>query len=653
LTGFAENPEGGISSFGMEEEIRKEKEAERVRGARFSARFPRAASLPLVGQAFGAAYRHGLPYLLLVLASIILFTAVKGPYLAAPFTGEHSMKYNTYVEPAQHMRERGSMLWYQKKYIADPVHNPEGILRKFDHLPLMEWGLYLTYTLLPNAGIEFGTRLFTHVIGVLILLYAYLFFCRYFPKRYCVLLIALLAINPVVSFATYVTVLDSIVLLFMFLSLRQLALFHETGRVSLLVWAGVWFGLGNAVKYPLFLWLAPVAFLYLYFLTPDTVSFLKNYLIYVGLSLLITFAAVAIAGRLLSATGWAAFLLVPMMAGLFLVRYALERYDGPIRDAVRTVWENRWLLALVSLGSIAVGIVILRLLRLNEFADEFLTDSTLIGNYRLYKYMLLQQFKNYMTRNLFWLGLAGAALAIAVKENAMRRIWIPFAFGSLVYWVAASKAIFFHIYYTLIIVLTLTMSAAYFIHAVEGKFGSRVHRWVVLLGFFALILPPALDATGGRMKNFVNVDQVVKFIDENTAPDDLILFEGYLTPLAIYTGRGFVMPAVLIDNAVRDSIGKIGFADTMRKYKVRYLFTPNEQPFYLDYAPVFESTGIIEPSGTNFNRNITIYKTLGIRDPGVAAELKEAKEIEERHRIREKFVPASRIGRFQFYSFRN
>jgi hypothetical protein len=155
------------------------------------------------------------------------------------------------------------------------------------------------------------------------------------------------------------------------------------------------------------------------------------------------------------------------------------------------------------------------------------------------------------------------------------------------------------------------------------------------------------------MANFVDVRPAVQFIRENTKPDEFLLFEGYLTPLSIYTGRGFVMPAVLADDAIREDIRRIGFANTMRKYRVKYLFTPNEQPFYLDYAPLFEETKLLEPSGQNFNRNLRIYKTIGVTDPGLKDDLRQVEEIERKYRIREKFVLERQIGKMKFYSFRD
>jgi len=149
------------------------------------------------------------------------------------------------------------------------------------------------------------------------------------------------------------------------------------------------------------------------------------------------------------------------------------------------------------------------------------------------------------------------------------------------------------------------------------------------------------------------VDEGVQFIKENMKPDEFLLFEGYLTPLTIYTGRGFVMPAVLADDAIREDIRRIGFANTMREYRVKYLFTPNEQPFYLDYAPLFEETKLLEPSGQNFNRNILIYKTIGVADRRLKEDLRQVEEIERKYRIREKFVLEHQIGKMKFYSFKD
>jgi hypothetical protein len=155
------------------------------------------------------------------------------------------------------------------------------------------------------------------------------------------------------------------------------------------------------------------------------------------------------------------------------------------------------------------------------------------------------------------------------------------------------------------------------------------------------------------MKKHWDVENAIQYIKQNTKPDEFILFEGFLTPLSIYTGRGFVLPAVLIDNAIRENIHNIGFADTMRKFKIKYLITPYEHPFYLDYAPIFEFTGIKEPSGRNYNRDIAIHQTIGDKAKGYRMNYGWLRKIVIKYNIQEKFVLADQVGKFKFYSFKN
>lgn len=640
-------------STGLEEELQNEELAESARRDRFQERFPGIASVPVVNRAFRAVYCHGFSYVLVLLIAITVFTAIKVPYLKAPFTGEHSMKYSTYVEPAFYMSQKNTMLWYQKKYVSDPVHNPEGIFNKFGHLPLMEWGLFLTYKIFPDTAMETKTRIFTHSIGVLVLLYAYLFFCGYFPKSYNVLFIWLLALNPVFSFSSYVTVLDIIALLFMFMSLRQISVYFYRKDISSLIWAAVWFGLGNAVKYPLFLWLAPISLLFMYYESENQASFIKSYFIYIVITLFVTFTAVYICNRLIISPKPAFLLTFLATILLVLISYYIKRKEGFVQDIFEKIYGNKKIFFMALGVSIIIVILAIRLFGLYDFADEFLTDSSLIANYRLYKYMLLTQFKNYMTRNLFWFGLFGIAMAFLARETAMRKVAIPFVFGSTVYWIIASKSIFIHIYYSLIIMITLTIGAAYVIHLILRNFKELTQKTVMFACLLSIILPPVIDATNGRMMNYLNVEKVVKFIDENTKPDEFILFQGFLTPISIYTGRGFVMPAVLIDNQVMEDINTIGFANTMHKYKIKYFFTPNESPFYLDFAPMFAHTKIREPSGQNYDRNILINNAIGVQSAEISRNLKDVEEIERKYNIPEKFVLAAQFGRFKFYSFQN
>src|SRR3989304_6469682 len=85
------------ASDSLEKEIRSEKADENARNERFQEKFPRISRLPVLYRFFCPVYAHGIPYLLGLLVVIVIFTAIKVPYLHVLFTGDHSMKNNPYV----------------------------------------------------------------------------------------------------------------------------------------------------------------------------------------------------------------------------------------------------------------------------------------------------------------------------------------------------------------------------------------------------------------------------------------------------------------------------------------------------------------------------------------------------------------------------
>ena len=61
----------------------------------------------------------------------------------------------------------------------------------------------------------------------------------------------------------------------------------------------------------------------------------------------------------------------------------------------------------------------------------------------------------------------------------MRKVAFPFVFGSAVYWIIASKSIFIHIYYSLIIMITFTIGAAYIIYFIVRNFKELTQKIII------------------------------------------------------------------------------------------------------------------------------------------------------------------------------
>ena len=201
-----------------------------------------------------------------------------------PFTGEHSLKYNSYVEPAMYMAEKNNPFWVQYRYLSDPVENPQGIQKKYGKFPLLEWGLYLSYVVMPGNNIEVKTRIFMHLIGVLIILFAYIFFQFWLSDALALVIVALIALNPIVSLSTYVTVADSVLIMLMFMSFIYLNKYMKENNYAYLYTASLIYGLGIAVKYSLFLWTSPIALVFLINKEKKIIHITLDYIVYMGLA---------------------------------------------------------------------------------------------------------------------------------------------------------------------------------------------------------------------------------------------------------------------------------------------------------------------------------------------------------------------------------
>jgi len=637
----------------IEEEYRSDLERRRVLRAQFENRFPAIGKIPIARGVARGLYSHGSVAVCSLVTILLIFTAIKAPYFSMPFTGEHPTKYNTYVEPALYMSQSNNPLLYQKKYVANPVTNPEGIFLKFDHLPLFEWGLGIFYKVIPFGSIETKTRLFTHFIGLLLLVSAYLFFIDWMPTKLTLLVLALMSINPIIVFGTYVTVLDGLAILCMFVSFLLLNRYVQEGKMSRLFWSGIVYGVGVSVKYSLLLWMAPISFLLIFYQRDSTASFLRNFLIYsaVGILVVITFKT-TVARMIVSPLASAGYLAVWICFYAVFFRL-VKRYQSGITRWIEAVYRKKFYLALIGLMVFLTGMAVFKWFRFGEYGEEYLTDLTLLFNLRLYKYMLFNQFKNYMTRMIFWVGMTGFLVVFLLGNTRSRKLVASFLFGSVAYWLIASKAMFFHNYYTLIFMILFSVTASFALYYIHDNMPSIGSKAIVVLLFSALILPPAQDAAVGKMNQSSDVADVVNFIRENTKEGDFILYEGFLSPLVIYTGRGFVKPAILASDRTREEIHRLGFAETMRKYQIRYFFSPGENPFFEDFAPLFAKTKLIEPSGTTYNRNISIFRRIGQEYHGIDDDLKEVESVERAFDIPGKFKMAAKIGKYTFYSFLN
>ena len=592
---------------------------------------------------------HGIQYVVILFVIISIFTMIKAPYFNVPFTGEHSIKYNTYVEPALYMSQHNDITWYQLKYQGNPIDNPKGIFFEFDHFPLFEWGLFLAYKIIPYGSIEFKTRLFTNFIGLILLILGYVFIQKWTPKYFALIAVFLMAINPIISFSTFVTVLDSLLIVLTFTSLILLTNYLATRKISTLFLASIVFGIGISIKYSMFLWSSPISLWLIYYKRTSRKDIIKDFAIYnlLGLLFIITnISSVSILPKYPIASLLLMFLWIIVYVLLY---YFITRKEQIIDRIIEKINDNMMIYFCIAVAvAIPGGILLYKILNIKAIASHYLTDYSLLLNYKYYLYMFRIQFKSYMTPTIFWLGISGILIAIATKNKDINNIIYSLIFGSFIYILIASKVMFIHNYYTMIIMILFSISAANSIYYILDNVPVASVRIIILLLLFVLIFPKAYSEIQEKLRHTEDISKVNQFIVSNTNDNDIIIHNTLLSPITIYTGRSMVFISSLVNDVIRKGIERDGFSNTMRKYHVKYLFSKGEYPPYIDFAPIFAKTDVREP---RFNSRYLISKELGEKNTNIEKEYGELGNVVSKYEIVKKFKLEADFGKYKIYSF--
>jgi len=287
-----------------------------------------------------------------------------------------------------------------------------------------------------------------------------------------------------------------------------------------------------------------------------------------------------------------------------------------------------------------------------ELSNEFLTDPKLIFNWDMYNHMFNKQFKPYMTEKIFYLGLFGLILSLFLGLKKQRVALLSFLFGSLVYWVLASKVIFFHNYYTHIIMITFCLSIG-----VLTCFFSKLFRNKYLFIFFLilvglLIFPTSYNANTQRLRKEKDdnyLERVAQFLIENTNEGEIYIDNSNLLTLTLMTGRPRIEESELLNKEIISSVQKIGFSKTMEKYNISYLVTLEKEPRYERYVSLFTEQ---ELKSVSYRRS-DIIKSRLYPDYEYFPDIDIRNKIIELQNIKDKFVLEREIGPYKLFTFKN
>ena len=601
---------------------------------------------------FSFIHKSSLKYGLALLIIFSLFTVIKLPDFNISFTGKHSMKYAVYVGTAKSMLVNNNLFLDQEKYIADPVYRPDGRWDTFGRVPIIEWGLLLIYKLLPQNSLELDTRIFMNILGIFMLYLAYLFFKTVFNKLQALIITLLIAVNPIINFTYFDTVEDSLLLIFTFLTLIFFEKYLRTNKITTLLVSGLFLGIGIVNKATIFLWTLPMIFLFLITANKDYKYIFRTF---------ITIFFTAILPTLIFRTSIKQLPKNPILFAsvtllwvfiTYLYIILIKKYQNLINTTLDYFLKNKFLLLCFGITIIIISFIFIYFTKIYELGSEFLTDSTLIFNWNFYSYVLNNQFSNYLTLNIYILGLISFLFYFYVRAKKHTSIILIFFIGSIFYWITASKVIFFHEYYTCIIMITFCVSIGSLLYMFI-----KINKHIIFTIFFlvsvsVLLTPEIIQANTewlSQQKNPTDYQNLVTYINQTSNINNFYIDDVDISPLTIDTGRPRIEVANLINPEIISDVKQYGFSETMKKFGIKYLITENSDPPYDDFINIFTDQKL---QSVNYRRSDIIATRL---DPNIQyfSDYQLRQKLVEELDIKNKFTLTEQIGIFRVYSFIN
>lgn len=578
--------------------------------------------------------------LLAIFVILITYTVIKLPYFNHNFTGEHPMKYSAYVEPALHMSESNNFFENKKQYYADPL---DKTAQESPPFPILEWKLATMYKIFPNFSIEMNTRLVMYMFGILTLIFSFLFLKEFTNKKIAFFSSMFLATNPIFGLATFVTVYDSVILMYLFSSLYFLTLFLKNRKpLYLIAIAGVLAGFGIVAKITLLVWLLPIVLIIIFFKSPNFYTRLFDTTTYL-LFLLLPYIATKPEEKILS-------LAVGILLAVLLTKL-LENQKEKILFYIESLHKKKFLLPIIILTMVPILLITMQILQNSGIREEFVTDSRLLFNFDMY-FDMTRQFVRHLGIPLALLGILGIFSLFFIKEKDIKVVGFSFLISGFLFLITSAKSIFFHDYYTIFLMTVILLQGAIAIYFITEKVKNFAINTLIFFLIFLFILIPRISHTQERFEpQQEDFDKALEYFIENTLEDDFYIDEVQATYFSTYSKRKRVGDLVMLeDENFKSEIREFGFKETMEKYSIKYLITFNEEPEYEKYVNIFSKDELQRPS---YRRTDLILSIVNPEKYEYFDDLEQRERIVQEYKLKEKFVLEKEIGDFKFFRFEN
>lgn len=580
---------------------------------------------------------------------LVLSAGIKILYMKEPLSsGPHSMKYRTLLGPPFEMSTHDDPLQGRVRYpvALENIQNPAK--NNFRIIPIYSWGLYSTFEAFPKNGIDLNTHIFTNAIGLITLTLIFIYFSKSFGLPYSIIVTSIISVSILFNITYFITVWDSMMILFMFASLIFLQKFFESRKASHLFIAGMMGGIGINQKYSLFLIITPITLILLYYKSKNKIEFVSQCGFMLPLFLVPEIIHIFSLQKLPRIPIEATILFL-IFSGITYIIYSksdliLKKLEMISKRLLNNPISFVPIIILIGISSH----LFLELTGLYRFSSNFLTDKYLIFNLELYKYTIIHRFIPCFTLPFFLVGLLGIFLLPVLNiPNRWKETTFAFIVGMTVYWIVASKSIFFHIYYRLIFLTVFAMSTAGIIHTINKKIGIKTGK-IIFAGIviFGLIFPLNLSAINSEFTRGPEMEKPAEYLSQNTKPDErFIALDMNSTLLTFYSNRTSINPSIH-DQTIRKSIKERGFARVMESYNIKYAVTSSDMDYTVFLSAFTDST----ENKNGIDRSHLIRKILGqIDNPKEKGKVDKRKELVENYGIEKYFSLEKKLDSFKFY----
>ncbi|MBU1033811.1 glycosyltransferase family 39 protein [Patescibacteria group bacterium] len=555
----------------------------------------------------------------LLLSLVILFVIIKIPLLNKSFTGNNTIKYNTYVEPAKYMAESNNLFLVKIKYLADPIKNRDGFDKKLIGIPTLEWFLAITYKIFGLENIEVKTRLATSAIGLLILAASYKIIKKIKNKSTALIFLLLLITNPLFILITQLTTYDSVILLFFLISYLLFLKYEEKNEEKFLFYSSLVFSLSFLSKEVAIIWGLPFFSAYILFSNKTNIKktiteiFLFSSVIAFSFLIFKIWANSLLYNKLISFIIFAIFSLI-----VYIISKKASKIFKNINIFSEYLVKKKYLLIILLTILFLLGIFLFKLEIKNW--SEFITDKKIIFYWPMYEYIINARQILYISSLIFSTSLLGFfALFIDKSKNTkFKKFIFIFAFGLLVYLILASKVIFFHNYYNINFVYLYLLLSAYFLSIVARNLGLTTK--IIFFAVFALLIYKSNREVWKELliTEKSGFTELTEFMIKNNEKDNFYIDNDNTLSISISTD----LPRITTLNypEIQADIKKIGFSETMKKYKIKYLVASQEID-YEKYAPVFTNLDLKKIDSTK-RENLILEKFSGSKKEESSREIK-------------------------------